>query len=65
MQIGDKVRFIPSGFGAEQTKSPLPGKKDPPPRYVTGKVVYINLAHRYYTAEYEVFGITLRESFKT
>lgn len=29
-----------------------------------GRVVYINEAHRYFTAEAEVNGIRLRESFK-
>lgn len=31
---------------------------------VHGRVVYINERHRYFTAEAEVNGIKLRESFK-
>ena len=33
-------------------------------RTVHGRVVYINKRHRYFTAEAEVHGINLRESFK-
>lgn len=29
-----------------------------------GRVIYINESHRYFTAEAEVHGIKLRESFK-
>lgn len=64
MQIGDKVRFVPCGFSSDPTERPLPGKKTPPPREVTGTIVYINQEHRYYTAQFEVFGTVLRESFK-
>lgn len=31
---------------------------------VTGKIVYINRAHRYFIAEAEVYGYKLREGFK-
>ena len=64
MQVGDKVRFVPSGFSSEPTQSPLPGKKDPPPREVTGTVIAVNREHRHYTVEAKVFGYTLRETFK-
>ena len=33
-------------------------------RTVHGRVVYINEAHRYFTAEADINGIKLRESFK-
>lgn len=33
-------------------------------RTVHGRIVYINEAHRYFTAEAEVNGNRLRESFK-
>lgn len=64
MQIGDKVCFVPNGFGGDYTQKPLPGKKDPPPRKVTGKVVYVNEPHRYYLVEAEVNDIKIKESFK-
>lgn len=35
-----------------------------PQKILHGRIVYINEAHRYFTAETEVNGIKLRESFK-
>lgn len=64
MRIGDKVRFIPSAFCPETAKYTAKKQKDPPPRYVTGKIININRAHRHYTARYTVFGYTLTETFK-
>lgn len=62
MKIGDTYRFKPSCFTetGDGTLAHLPGC----PVDVTGKVVYINEPHRYFTVEYIVWGNTLRESFK-
>lgn len=64
MKIGDEVRFTPSGFGGESVKVHMDGGMKPPPVEVTGKIIAINHEYRHYTAEYEVFGNKLRESFK-
>lgn len=57
-QLGDKVTFRPSAFSAEWNSDTfvLPS--------LTGRVVYINEARRYYTVEAQCHGRTLRESFK-
>lgn len=41
----------------------LPGQK-PVPREVTGTIIHINQAHRYFTVEYEVNGYKLRQGIK-
>lgn len=56
---GMKVRFIPcvikdSKFTPEERRA----------AHVTGKVVYINWEHKYFTAEYEMGGEKHKESFK-
>lgn len=41
----------------------LPGKKELP-RSVTGRICYINRAHRFFQVAYEINGYHLTESFK-
>ena len=62
MKTGEKYRFTPHAFIGEvgKTKSPLPCI----PRRVTGRIVYINEAHRYFTVEARADWATIRESFK-
>lgn len=62
MKIGEKYRFTPHAFTGEvgKTKGPMPCI----PRTVTGRIVYINEAHRYFTVEASVDWATIRESFK-
>lgn len=62
-EIGEKVRFRPSAFVGEG-EDPAPMGWHQIPRMVTGTIVYINRLHRHYMAEYQVHGVTLRESFK-
>ena len=56
--LGKKVRFVPAfvprecSFNAGQVEK------------VTGKVVYVNRKHRFFTAEYGWEGSKQRESFK-
>lgn len=52
----------PHAFTGEvgKTKGPMPCI----PRTVTGRIVYINEAHRYFTVEASVDWATIRESFK-
>lgn len=59
MNIGDTYSWTPAAFegasgicGFEKLKT------------VHGRIGYINERHRYFTAEAEVNGIKLRESFK-
>ena len=59
MNIGVTYSWTPAAFegasgicGFEKLKT------------VHGRIVYISEAHRYFTAEAEVHGIKLRESFK-
>lgn len=62
VQVGDKVRFVPSR-GADTDDGT--GRRVSA-RSVTGKVYYVNEAHRHFGVEAEVgrFGHKLRESFK-
>lgn len=62
IQIGAAYSFIPTAFIGEKAGT-LPGKKEIP-RRVTGRIVYINAPHRFFTVAYEVNGYTLRESIK-
>ena len=55
--IGMKVRFSPSWAFKER-----PGERIS--AQVTGKVVYINWEHKYFTAEYDCAAVKQRESFK-
>lgn len=59
MNIGDTYTWTPSAF--EGASGPGSFEKL---RTVHGRIVYINEAHRYFTAETELNGIKLRESFK-
>ena len=62
IQLGATHSFIPTAFidGALGQ----PSKQKETPRRVTGRVTYINWAHRFFVATYEVNGCTLNESFK-
>ncbi len=60
-KIGDRVQFVPGGFTDGYSEQSW--QKDLP-RVVTGQIVYINAAHRYYDTEYEVNGYKLHEAFK-
>ena len=63
MQLGDQIRFTPTGFGGEIAKD-RPREAPKTPLSVVGTVIHINRAHRHCTLEYQVFGTTMRESFK-
>lgn len=60
MKIGDKVTFKPCFFAADRyvNKAYLSQRK------VTGIVVGINLAHRFYRVKYSLGGGTFYECFK-
>lgn len=62
IQIGGAYSFIPEAFIGERTGT-LPGRKELP-RRVTGRIIYINEMHRYFTVSYEVNGYRLCESIK-
>ena len=55
--IGQEVRFSPSAFTDTKDKRASDAE-------VTGKVIYVNPARRVYCAEFEVHGVTLKETFK-
>lgn len=59
MNIGDTYTWTPSAFEGASGLGSFEKL-----RTVRGRVVYINERHRYFTAEAEVNGIKLRESFK-
>lgn len=59
MTIGDTYSWTPAAF---EGASGICGFKKP--RTVHGRIVYINECHRYFTAEADINGKTLRESFK-
>lgn len=55
-KAGDKVAFRPRAFSAFEAEGT--------PVVLHGVVIYVNEAHRYYTAEAPCWGYTIRESFK-
>ena len=55
-QVGDPVRFVPFAFCNSQTQGL--------PYALSGRVIYVNDAHRFYRVEAECNGYTIRESFK-
>ena len=61
-RLGDKYSFTPEAFIGER-EGVAPGRV-PIPRRVTGKVVCINDAHRWFRVAYEVHGYRLSECFK-
>lgn len=62
-RLGEKVRFTPAAFLGEASAR-RESEKMQIPRTVTGRVEYINRAHRYFTAVFTVNGRSMRESFK-
>lgn len=56
---GQRVRFVPNFNIDKIGKDRLCEMKK-----VTGTIVYVNEAHSYFTAEYDVQGYKMRESFK-
>lgn len=60
MNIGDTYTWASAAFEGLTGIERESGKV----RSVSGRIVYINEAHRYYTAEAACNGYTLRESFK-
>ena len=55
-KIGQPVRWVPSSFYREQFGGV--------PLRLSGKIVYINRKHRFYTVEALCNGYLIRESFK-
>lgn len=60
-KVGDKISFIPSAFicGANFDK-PLYGMRGK----VKATICYVNEAHNWYRAAFELFGQTMYECFK-
>ena len=59
MNIRDTYNWTPAAFEGESGLGSFEKLKT-----VHGRIVYINERYRYFTAEAEVNGIRLRESFK-
>lgn len=60
MQIGETYSWVPTSWeGVDGIVSALRAKGT-----VHGKIVHINENHRYFTAEANVDGVVIRESFK-
>ena len=67
IQLGAAYTFVPTAFIDAAPGQLAPGrssKQKDTPRRVTGRITYINLAHRFFVATFEVNGCTLNESFK-
>lgn len=60
-QVGDKTRFLPSGFLDSNTS--FFGSSHIPTE-VTGTVTYVNEAHRMYRVAFSVNGYSMNECFK-
>lgn len=54
--VGDPVRFVPKAFSRIESCAV--------PTMLSGRVIYVNESHRYYTVEAECNGVPFRESFK-
>lgn len=61
MEIGDKLTFIPAAFAGERNGM-LPGGRKKP-LAIVGRVCYIHPKRRFFTVEYNLNGVTMRESF--
>lgn len=59
MYIGEPFSWKPAAFEGSNGIMSI-GKLGK----VHGRIVYINEAHRYFTAEADIYGCKLRESFK-
>lgn len=55
--VGDTVSIKPSLYVAKDGQSFVD-------KHVSGKIVYVNRRHRYFTVEYQLAGGKIRESFK-
>ena len=63
--VGDRIEFVPSAFVTEsKTVSPEIIARLRMAYSLSGRIVYVNREHRYYTAEAECFGRRIRESYK-
>lgn len=62
MQVGDKLRFTPYPWTRDRTEW---GNGMTIPTEVAGRVVYVHPKGRYYLAEGEVAGRTIRECYCT
>ena len=60
MFVGETYSWVPTSWEGANGIVSAPGKKDG----VHGRIVYINEDHRYFTAEANVDGVVIRESFK-
>ena len=61
MRVGDKLVWTPSGFDHEVSGQRADRQRKL--RSVTGRIVYIHPAGRYYLAEARVGGAVIRECF--
>ena len=61
MRVGDKLTWTPSGFDHEVSGERADRQRKL--RSVTGRIVYIHPAGRYYLAEARVGGAVIRECF--
>lgn len=63
IQLGVSYSFVPTAFIDSHTPG-RPSKQKEIPRKVTGRITYINRAHRFFVATFDVNGCALNESFK-
>lgn len=61
-RIGMAYQFTPASLCCEYETPQSKDRRKPPT--VTGLVVAVNAAHRYFVAEYKINGYTMRESIK-
>lgn len=56
VEIGEPVSWVPSCFTLGEFAGAV--------KRLNGRVTYVNAEHRWYLAEAECFGYTIREGFK-
>ena len=57
IRVGDSISVKPSLYISKDGQSFID-------KHISGKVVYVNKRHRYFTVEYQLAGGKIRESFK-
>ena len=63
-EIGQRISFVPSAFTeCKPTNAGRPVTVNIPHK-ITGVIDYINSAHRWFRARFEVHGKTMYEGFK-
>lgn len=60
-QVGDTITFVPYAFDRNARMIPRGAVA---PYALRGVVIDVNAEHRHYTVEAQLYGFTIRESYK-